>query len=136
MSPVKKADRDGDIQDVIDRLAVIEDKLNTLISQNGELLAFLRVLAEPILYDALQEVFRTPKQLYIYELSNGARSTREIGKLVKLDQKGISNLWREWEKEGIVEKVGKKGQHKARYSLLELLLVYVPTKRQKSSKES
>ncbi len=136
MSPAKKPEEDSNNHDVLDRLLIIEGKLKVIESNNSEMLTLLRILAQPVLSSSLQEIFKTPKQLYVYELSNGERSTRDIGKLVKLDQKGISNWWREWERDGLVEKVGKKGQFKACYSLLELLLVYLPTKKQKSTKEN
>lgn len=135
MSPVKKSEIDKKHLDLLDSLSIMEGKLNLLEYQCGEIINLLRILAQPVLSSSLQDVFKTPKQLYIYELSNGKRSTRDIGKLVKLDQKGISNSWREWEKVGLVEKIGKKGQFKARYSLLELLLVYLPMQKQKSLKE-
>lgn len=129
MSAVKQPQGESSLHDVQNRLAVLEENFESIKSQNNEILSLLRVLAQPVLFDALQEIFKTPKQLYIYELSDGERSTRDIGKLVRLDQKGISNSWREWEKAGLVEKVGKKGQFKACYTLLELLVVYLPTRK-------
>lgn len=131
----KEFDNHVETQEVMKRLSLLEDKLSILELQNRESQNLLRILVQPILSNSLEGIFKTPRQLYAYELSNGERSTREIGKLVKLDQKGISNWWREWEKLGLVEKVGKKGQFKARYSLLELLLVFLPSNRHKLPKE-
>jgi hypothetical protein len=135
MASKKEPDDEVNTVEVMKRLSLLEDQLNILELQNREAQNLLRILVQPILSNSLEGIFKTPRQLYAYELSNGERSTREIGKLVKLDQKGISNWWREWEKVGLVEKVGKKGQFKARYSLLELLLVYLPSNVHKSSKE-
>ncbi len=133
MSAKEESKKDAGAQDILDKLSLVENKLSVLDAQNRDIQVLLRILAQPLLASSLQEIFKSPKQLYAYELSNGERSTRDIGKLVRLDQKGISIWWREWEKEGLAEKVGKKGQFKARYTLLELLLVYLPTKKQKSS---
>lgn len=132
MASKKEMGNDAGLQDILNRLREIENKLKVLEKQNDHSQILLRVLAEPILSSSLQEIFKSPKDLYAYELSNGERSTREIGNLVKLDQKGISNRWREWEKDGLVQKAGKKGQFKGRYTLLELLVVYLPTRKQKS----
>ncbi len=133
MPAKEESQRDTGAQNILDKLSLIENKLSILEAQNSEVQVLLRILAQPLLASSLQEIFKSPKQLYAYELSNGERSTRDIGKLVRLDQKGISIWWREWEKEGLAEKVGKKGQFKARYTLLELLVVYLPTRKQKSS---
>lgn len=135
MASKKEMEIDTDLRNIFNKLGEIENKLNVLEKQNKDSRILLRVLVEPILSSGLQEIFKSPKDLYAYELSNGERSTREIGNLVKLDQKGISNRWRDWEKDGLVEKAGKKGQFKARYTLLELLVVYLPTRKPKSSKE-
>jgi predicted transcriptional regulator len=135
MPSKKETEKDTGVQEVLERLSLLENKLEILDSQNSELQNLLRILAHPILSSSLQGIFKTSKQLYAYELSNGERSTRDIGRLVNSDQKSISNWWREWETKGLVEKVGKKGQFKARYSLLELLVVYSPGNDKKSSKE-
>lgn len=122
MSIKKETKKDDSTQELLERLSLVENKLDVLDTQNTELQNLLRILAHPILSSSLQEVFKTSKQLYAYELTNGERSTRDIGKLVRLDQKSISNWWREWEEKGLVEKVGKRGQFRARYSLLELVV--------------
>jgi hypothetical protein len=135
MPSKKETEKDTSAQKVLERLSLLENKLEILDSHNSELQNLLRILAHPILSSSLQGIFKASKQLYAYELSNGERSTRDIGRLVRVDQKSISRWWREWETKGLVEKTGKKGQFKARYSLLELLVVYSPTAEQKSSKE-
>jgi hypothetical protein len=136
MASKKGSDNEINTEEMMKRLSLLEDKLNILELQNRESQNLLRILVQPILSNSLEGIFKTPRQLYAYELSNGERSTREIGKLVKLDQKGISNWWREWEKAGLVEKIGKKGQFKALYSLLELLLVFLPSNRHKLSRSA
>lgn len=75
----------------------------------------------------LPNIFKNDKQIMAYELSNGEMSTREIGYLVGVDQKTISTWWRNWEGNfNIVEKVGKRGQYKNKYSLLELVIRFSP----------
>jgi hypothetical protein len=134
--PSKKAsEKETDTQKVLERLSLVENKLEILDSHNSELQNLLRILAHPILSNSLQGIFKTSRQLYAYELSNGERSTRDIGRLVNSDQKTISNWWREWESKGLVEKAGKRGQFRARYSLLELLVIYSPGNDNKSLKE-
>ena len=132
----QKAQSNSDLDAILDEMKVLKDKLHSLELQGKEIQLFLRILVHPILMSELSVVFKNAKQLRAYELSNGERSTRDIGQIVKIDQKGISNWWREWEREGLVDKVGTKGQFKARYTLLELLVVSLPTRKQKSLKEN
>jgi hypothetical protein len=84
----------------------------------------MRILAEPVLEASLGHVFsHDPKQLRAYELTDGNNSTRDIGSLVGVDQKTISTWWRKWEADyQIVEKFGRRGQFRKRYSLLELMV--------------
>jgi len=131
ISIVNQDEMEANLPNILIKLSSIENKLAQLAQQAKESQMLLRVLAQPIIMSLLNEVFRSPKQLRAYELSDGKRSTRDIGKLIKRDQKGISIWWREWEKLGIAEKVGIKGQFKARYTLLELLFV-ITSKKQES----
>jgi DNA-binding transcriptional regulator YhcF (GntR family) len=107
---------------VAQELARISESVETLLASNHRIEGLLRILAQPVLQSALHRVFKDGKQLHAYELSDGNRSTREIGKLVGVDQKTVSRWWRAWEKEyGIIEKTGKRGQFRGRYSLADLV---------------
>lgn len=93
----------------------------------SEVLLLVRVLAQPILDDALSDFFDNRKQLRAYELSDGERSTREIGAIVGVDQKTVSTWWRKWrDSYQIVDQTGRKGQYRARYSLLGLVTRFAP----------
>ncbi len=131
----QKPSKDPDLQEVLVKLEILKEKLHVLEKQGAEAQLLIRILVHPILMSELREVFKNAKQMRAYELSNGERSTRDIGKLVNIDQKGVSNWWREWEKAKIADKAGKKGQFKARYTLLELLFVKSASKRQTSTME-
>jgi hypothetical protein len=73
----------------------------------------------------LPGIFKDGKQLLAYDLSDGSRSTRDIGRQVGVDQKTISTWWRTWHRDfRIVEKAGKRGQFRARYSLSELIAIH------------
>jgi hypothetical protein len=84
----------------------------------------MRILAEPVLEVSLGHIFSNDlKQLRAYELTDGNNSTRDIGALVGVDQKTISTWWRKWAAGyHIVEKFGRRGQFRKRYSLLELMV--------------
>jgi transposase-like protein len=43
------------------------------------------------------------KKRAVYQATDGQASTREIGSLVGIDQKTVSNWWRQWAEEGLVE---------------------------------
>ncbi len=73
----------------------------------------------------LTDLFKNGRELLAYELSDGVRSTRDIARQLGVDQKTVSNWWRHWhEVSKIVEKAGKRGQFRARYSLSDLLALY------------
>ncbi len=78
---------------------------------------FVTLMAQPVLLPALHAIFKDAKQLRAYQLSDGRRSTRAIGKSVGVDKKTISRWWRAWKDYKIMEKAGKRGQFRARYSL-------------------
>lgn len=125
MNSKKKPTEEFSLQDVLNHLDAIENRLDKLERQNSELQTLLRVISQPVLWSALKTLFSKPKQLWAYELSNGERSTRDIGKIIGVDQKTISTWWRIWADEyNIAEKVGKRGQFKGQYNLLELLLLH------------
>jgi hypothetical protein len=77
----------------------------------------------PVTRSILSRYFRSGKQLRAYELTDGNNSTRQIGKVIGVDQKTVSTWWRTWEKEHkIVHKAGKRGQFKRLYSLADLVI--------------
>jgi hypothetical protein len=96
-------------------------KLNDTLSRIADLFEFS--LDEEI-ENALADIFSNPRDRKIYELSDGTRSTRDIGKIINLDQKGISNLWKAWAEIGIVESTGHLKPYKAKHTLIELAKIY------------
>ena len=55
----------------------------------------------------------------IYELSDGARSTRDIQKIVAISPPTITAYWKQWALSGIVIRTEKKGRFKAVFDLKE-----------------
>jgi hypothetical protein len=109
----------------LELLSDIRNELASIRNEVSELHDVVRVLADPLLSIGLQQIFDDPKQLLAYELSDGKRSTREIGSIVGVDQKTISTWWRGWKAEhAIVEKTGKRGQYERRLSLVDLMVRY------------
>ena len=106
-------------------LARVSQELEGVRASNQRIEELLRVLAQPGLLTSLPEIFKDGKQLQAYQLSDGKRSTREIGRIVGVDQKTISRWWRAWKKEHrIIEKAGKRGQFRARFSLSEIIALH------------
>lgn|SRR5574341_25381 len=93
------------------------EKLNGTLSRIADLIEFS--MDDEIEY-ALTDIFANPRDRKIYELSDGVLSTRDIGKIIGLDQKGISNLWKKWAEIEIVESTGHLKPYKAKYTLIEL----------------
>ncbi len=126
-----------DLRDILNELSSAKNKLDRLEQQNTEIQLLLRILVQPILWNSLKTIFTKPKQLWAYELSDGNRSTRDIGRIISVDQKTISTWWRTWsENYKIVEKTGKRGQFKKLYNLLDLVLLYSYEESQNSSMDA
>ena len=98
-------------------LARIAEEVERLAEANQRIEDLLTLMAQPTLLPALHAIFKDARQLRAYQLSDGMRSTRAIGKSVGVDQKTISRWWRAWRDYKIMEKAGRRGQFRARYSL-------------------
>jgi hypothetical protein len=98
-------------------LARIAEEVERLAEANQRVEDLLTLMAQPMLLPALHAIFKDARQLRAYQLSDGRRSTRAIGKSVGVDQKTISRWWRTWKDYKVMEKAGKRGQFRARYSL-------------------
>ena len=108
-------------------IAAVVHLMGTQAAQHAEAAgraeALLRILVQPLLLAHLPDLFKNAKQLRAYELSDGVRSTRDIASAVGVDQKTISDWWRSWRDDyDIVQKAGPRGQFKACYSILDLLV--------------
>lgn len=107
-----------------------------LIRELSEQTRWLRLLGIQTLRPLLQQVLVTEKQKLVYEASNGARSTREVGKVAGVHHRTVGDLWRDWAALGIV--AGVEG-HAGRYQQLVSLstLGYeLPTQVSASTKPS
>jgi hypothetical protein len=69
----------------------------------NELRAWLKLAYWGTVRSRIEGILDDPKKLMAYEATDGAASTRDVGKQVGVDQKTVSNWWREWLQEGIVE---------------------------------
>ena len=123
MSPKpRQAAVDPDNEILAEELREISRQLAAMAASNERIETLLRIIADPILQAGLARYFKNSAQMRAYELSDGMLSTRQIGKMVGVDQKTISTWWRNWEaNHGIVERAGKRGQCRRRFSFLELL---------------
>ena len=108
-------------------LARIAEEVDRLAEANQRIEDLLTLMAQPMLLPALHAIFKDARQLRAYQLSDGRRSTRAIGKSVGVDQKTISRWWRAWKDYKIMEKAGKRGQFRARYSLGALVAMQAAT---------
>ena len=85
--------------------------------------SFLRLLVQSEVEARLIEYFADPKELRIYELSNGERSTREIAELTISDKDRVSALWNKWQKQGIADQLAKQRPYIALFSVIDLALL-------------
>jgi hypothetical protein len=107
----------GSMQLFAVELARVAEELDRQAEASQRIEDLLTLMAQPTLMASLSAIFKDARQLRAYQLSDGRRSTRSIGKSVGVDQKTISRWWRAWKDYKIMEKAGKRGQFRARYSL-------------------
>ena len=117
-----KPDSQDTNEALVQELKRISGCLELMNESNHRIEGLLRILTEPVLLSSLPGIFKDGKQIRAYELSDGVNSTRDIARLVGVDQKTISTWWRTWEENyGVVEKVGVRGQFRKRYTLHDVL---------------
>ncbi len=108
------------MEDSSHQISIELEKLNKTLSRIADLIEFSM---DDEIEEALTDFFTNTRDRKIYELSDGIRSSRDIGKIVSLDQKSISNLWKKWEEIEIVEPTGKLKPYKAKYTIIELVKI-------------
>lgn len=77
-----------------------------------------------IIWPNIRNVFQNPKQFLAYDISDGEKGVSEIGRIVGVSHTAVRNWWQEWEKLGIAEKVGSKGQYRKTLTLFELFVLF------------
>jgi len=98
----------------------ILDELRKLNKTSSKICEMLQFICAGDLELILSELFSSPEEIKIYELSDGTHTTREIGSALGISKDKVSDYWRKWEIEGIVISSGKSKPYKAKYSLIEL----------------
>ncbi len=72
--------------------------------------AWLRLLAMPTLRNELVKALTDDKRRLVYELSTGDVGTREIAKAADVGAASVSRYWNEWERVGLMRRVGSQGR--------------------------
>ena len=91
-------------------------EINKIIFENIE---FKQLLEFESVFQLLKHYFKNRKTFYIYLLSDGNNSTRDISKIIGLSNTTIFNLWKQWESDNIMYKVGT---HYIKSSLFNVLI--------------
>jgi hypothetical protein len=101
-------------------LKSIENKLD-------QLLKWTRFAGLQQLRNVLTQHLGTDKELLIYELSDGERTTREIAQLVRVGSNAtVAGYWKKWSKLGIVEPSQKRQGRFQRICSLEEVGLTIP----------
>ena len=74
-------------------------------------------------WSQLSHIFDSAERLKAFELTDGEKSTTEIGKEVGVTGRTILNWSNDWESQGLVSREGDKKQFKRKKSYLELYLM-------------
>jgi len=116
--------RTGDDDPVLSAIEAISREVARIRQSQASTEQFQQVEAFTVARVWLPHIFPDGKNLLAYILSDGERTTREIGKHVGVDQKTVSTWWRAWKRvHHIADKAGNRGQFKARFSLAELVAI-------------
>lgn len=101
-------------------LKSIENKLN-------QLLKWTRFAGLQQLRNVLTQNLTTDKELLIYEMSDGERTTRDIATIVKVGSNAtIAGYWKKWSKLGIVEPSQRRQGRFQRICSLEEVGLTIP----------
>ncbi len=81
-----------------------EELLQELIQRQRETNRWLKVMALPVLAQALNDALRTPEERRVYRASDGGTS-REVGKNSGVSHPTVLRHWNRWAAGGLVEQV-------------------------------
>jgi hypothetical protein len=110
---------------VEDKLSKISDTLSAISSSLEGLNELGIILLQPRIISTLSSIFPSPKHLRAYLLSDGLRSSRDIGKIIKVSHTTIKNWWNKWNNEfQIVTQDAKTGTFGKKYSIGDLLIIF------------
>lgn len=106
--------------DELNALKSIEEKLD-------QLLKWTRFASLQQLRNILTQNLTIDKELLVYELSDGERTTREIASIVGLkSNQTVANYWKKWSKLGIVEPSQKRQGRFQHFCSLEEVGIAIP----------
>ncbi len=101
------------------------NELRELNRIHNELLKMISIIIEPEVKKRLNHIFSSPKELRAYRLTDGERTTREIGEMVDVSHTTIANWWKVWEEDyKIAKSRGTRSPYEALYSLPELVMLH------------
>jgi len=110
---------------VEDKLSEISDTLVAISSSLEGINELGFMWMQPRIISALSKIFPSPKQLKAYLLSDGSRSTREIGKTIGVSNVTIKNWWDKWDKDfQIVVQDSIGGSFRKLYSIGDLFIIF------------
>jgi hypothetical protein len=89
-----------------------EELLQDLIQCQRETNRWLRVLALPVLGEALRSALRTVRERRIYQESDG-RTSRDVGAASDVTHPTVLAYWARWVRAGLVDEVpGAEGRYR------------------------
>ena len=100
------------------------DELRTLNQTQKDISHTLQVLARTEIESRLWPLFEASDDMFIYQLSDGVKTTADLAKHIGTSKMTISRLWQKWEDLEIVETEGYRNPYRAKYSLEELALIF------------
>ena len=120
--PIPTPDSDPSIEEKLDEISL---ELKAITSSLDGIYELGYIWLQPNISSSLSHIFKSPVQLKAYLLSDGTRSTRDIGKMINVSHQTIKNWWDNWAIElKIVEQDIKGGSYKKLFSLSDLVTIF------------
>jgi len=88
-----------------------DELMREMIAGQEETNRWLRVLAWPVLAEALRNALGTPEEMRVYQESDG-RTSRDVGAASGVSHTTVHNYWRRWARAGLVERAGVEGRYR------------------------
>lgn len=120
-------------QSTEEKLYAISKRLKEISSSLDGIYELGFIWMQSSILKSLSHIFKSPVQLKAYLLSDGTRSTRDIGKMINVSHQTIKNWWDTWNTDfKIVEQEAKSGSYKKIYSLGDLVAIFGTQQEEKS----
>ncbi|MCH7561450.1 MAG: hypothetical protein IIC67_08845 [Thaumarchaeota archaeon] len=111
-----------------------EEKLDQILNVLTEISKWTKFQGLEKFQNTIEKILQTDEEKAAYELSNGIRSSRDIGQEIGLSKTTVTDYWKKWSKIGIVEESKKYRGRMRHFVSLDEIGIEIPAIAKKESK--